>query len=100
MPSLHGCLKWSNQKHNPKNKAFVNSPNINHNTTMKRNKTEILDRAIRLCEESETTLSNPGICLACGEEADGCEPDARNYECECCGEMKVFGAQEIIMMFA
>ena len=100
MPSWRGCLKWSNQKHNPKNKAFVNSPNINHNTTMKRNKTEILDRAIRLCEESETTLSNPGICLACGEEADGCEPDARNYECECCGAMKVFGAQEIIMMFA
>lgn len=67
---------------------------------MKRNKTEILDRAIRLCEESETNLSNLGICLACGEEVDVCEPDARYDECECCGEMKVFGAQEIIKMFA
>ena len=61
---------------------------------------EILDRAIKMCEESETTLSNPGICLACGADADGCEPDARNYECEVCGKNKVFGAQEVIMMLA
>ena len=24
---------------------------------------------------------NPGFCVACGEEADGCEPDASEYEC-------------------
>lgn len=65
----------------------------------KLNKEEILDRAIRMCEERNTTLSNPGICLACGEDADDCEPDARNYECEACGENKVFGAEEILVMF-
>ena len=64
------------------------------------NKQEILDKAIRLCEEAMTTLSNPGICLACGEDQEGCEPDARNYECESCGEHKVFGAEEVVMMLA
>jgi hypothetical protein len=42
--------------------------------------------------------SGPGFCLACGEEADGCEPDARQYECESCGERKVYGIEELLMM--
>lgn len=48
-------------------------------------------------ERQMTTLDNPGFCLACGEEADGCEPDARGYECESCGERKVYGAAELLM---
>lgn len=51
-------------------------------------------------ERQEGSLDNPGFCLACGEEADGCEPDARNYECGCCGEMEVYGAFEVLMMGA
>lgn len=43
-------------------------------------------------------LDNPGFCLACGEEADGCEPDARLYECDGCGERAVFGAEELLIM--
>lgn len=39
-----------------------------------------------------------GFCLACGAEAYGVEPDARQYECECCGECKVYGAEELLMM--
>lgn len=39
-----------------------------------------------------------GLCIACGAERDCCEPDARNYECEVCGEKKVFGAEELLMM--
>ena len=39
-----------------------------------------------------------GFCLACGFEQDGCEPDARNYRCEDCGERQVFGAEEILVM--
>jgi len=42
--------------------------------------------------------SGPGFCLACGEEADGCEPDARQYECEACGARKVYGIEELLMM--
>lgn len=41
---------------------------------------------------------NGGFCVACGEEAYGVEPDARGYECECCGEMKVYGAEELMML--
>lgn len=40
---------------------------------------------------------NAGFCLACGAEADGCEPDARNYTCESCGAHEVYGAEECLM---
>jgi hypothetical protein len=39
-----------------------------------------------------------GFCLECGEEAFGCEPDARGYECESCGAHKVYGAEEVLLM--
>lgn len=39
-----------------------------------------------------------GGCLACGELADGVEPDAREYTCESCGEPKVYGAEELLLM--
>lgn len=38
-----------------------------------------------------------GFCLACGEIADGVEPDARGYECECCGASRVYGATEFAL---
>lgn len=41
-----------------------------------------------------------GFCLACGAEHDGIEPDARRYECDECGAHKVYGAEELLMMFA
>ena len=39
-----------------------------------------------------------GLCLACGAGRGCCEPDARNYECESCGEKRVFGVPELFMM--
>lgn len=51
-------------------------------------------------EEQMTSLSNPGFCVACGEDADGCEPDARKYKCECCGERAVYGAEELLLYLA
>jgi hypothetical protein len=44
-----------------------------------------------------SSLDNPGFCLECGEEADGCEPDARDYKCEHCGANRVYGACEVFM---
>jgi predicted RNA-binding Zn-ribbon protein involved in translation (DUF1610 family) len=38
-----------------------------------------------------------GFCVACGAEAEGVEPDAREYECDVCGEKKVFGAEELLI---
>lgn len=50
--------------------------------------------------EAAEAEDGSGVCLACGEFQHGCEPDARNYECECCGENRVFGASEAIIMIA
>ena len=58
------------------------------------------DRVIELVKSEMFGLENPGLCLSCGEERDGCEPDARNYECWECGEEKVFGAAEVLIMGA
>lgn len=43
---------------------------------------------------------NSGFCLACGEQAWGVEPDAREYECEHCGAHEVYGAAECLLMMA
>ena len=56
-----------------------------------------VDRVAEAVEREMSTLDNPGFCLACGDEAMGCEPDAREYECEACGERQVFGAAELLI---
>ncbi len=38
-----------------------------------------------------------GFCQACGAEAFGVEPDARNYRCESCGMPEVYGAEELLI---
>lgn len=57
-----------------------------------------LERITNLMEESRFGMSDEGICIACGEDAYGVEPDAARYECEVCGEKKVFGAENLIFM--
>lgn len=39
-----------------------------------------------------------GLCTSCGAEQSGCEPDARRYKCEECGEHAVYGVEELLMM--
>lgn len=51
----------------------------------------------QIAEAIESDL-DIGFCLTCGHEQSGCEPDARNYKCEGCGEEEVFGAAEILIM--
>ena len=46
------------------------------------------------CEQDDNT----GFCTGCGTEASGVEPDARKYICEACGQPKVYGAEELLMM--
>lgn len=48
-------------------------------------------------ELKEADQDCQGFCRNCGEIAEGVEPDAENYECECCGQHQVFGAQEFAM---
>lgn len=58
------------------------------------------DRLMNAIIESNSTLSNPGFCVKCGEEQEGCEPDAENYKCECCGMMAVWGAEALLIRIA
>ena len=37
------------------------------------------------------------FCIACGHGHGGCEPDARGYECEACGENEVYGDEELLL---
>lgn len=59
-----------------------------------------LERVMAAVERHNTSLDNPGFCIACGQEVDGVEPDARRYECEFCEEKAVFGAEELLLMIA
>jgi hypothetical protein len=50
-------------------------------------------------EQIEEAMDNgSGFCIACGEERDCCEPDACEYECDACGQRKVYGAGELLIM--
>lgn len=55
---------------------------------------ELLDAAMGAAAEDDYI----GICIECGNQQEGCEPDARRYKCEDCGRLAVFGAEEIIIM--
>ena len=48
--------------------------------------------------ETELSDGRVGICLKCGETQYGVEPDARRYDCECCGLPEVYGAEEAVLM--
>lgn len=54
-------------------------------------------RVVAAVESQMFDLENPGFCISCGAEADDCEPDARRYKCESCGERDVYGAHEILI---
>lgn len=58
------------------------------------------DQIMAAHERRRTSCDDPGFCLACGADADGVEPDAREYECEVCGEFAVFGIEELVMEIA
>lgn len=59
-----------------------------------------LERVLDAVDRATFGLDNPGFCVECGEEQDGCEPDARQYECENCGKRAVYGAEELLLRMA
>jgi hypothetical protein len=58
------------------------------------------DAVLEAVERRMRSLDNPGFCIACGEEAEGCEPDARRYPCEHCDQRQVYGADELLLRIA
>ena len=61
-------------------------------------KTSSPKRSFKLEDIQRADGEMNGFCLACGFEQGGCEPDARKYQCESCGEKQVFGASELLFM--
>ena len=55
-----------------------------------------IDQVMAAVEEDQNT----GFCIACGDEAYGVEPDARQYTCESCGKATVYGAEELLLVMA
>lgn len=55
---------------------------------------------IEAIERRRSSLDNPGFCVACGKECEGCEPDATDIECEHCGEPCVHGAEELLFLLS
>ena len=39
-----------------------------------------------------------GFCVNCGQSQGMCEPDARGRQCESCGSLGVYGAEELLIM--
>lgn len=64
---------------------------------MRMHKSITIERVADAVQRSLTTLDNPGFCLACGEEANGCEPDAEGYRCHECGKPLVYGAEAVAL---
>lgn len=58
------------------------------------------DEVLQAVEDAQVNLENPGFCLGCGERVEGVEPDADGYECECCGQYAVYGAEQLLLMGA
>jgi len=49
--------------------------------------------------EAAIADDNSGFCLSCGNHQYNCEPDARDYLCEECGQRRVHGAAEVLLCF-
>lgn len=50
-------------------------------------------------EFSDHSNNSDGGCLGCGKIIfGGVEPDAREYQCDYCGEHKVYGIDELLVM--
>ena len=53
-----------------------------------------MDRVMDSVQEG----ADEGFCLACGVTNYGIEPDADGLQCDACGELKVMGAEQCLIM--
>lgn len=63
--------------------------------TAKSGKTQF-KASLRLIKGIEN--DSEGFCLACGGTQSCVEPDAVRYECEACGEAKVYGPEYLVLL--
>jgi len=57
-----------------------------------------LDRIADAAERCMFKEEMVGFCISCGEEIEPIEPDAEKVRCEYCGEKKVYGAEQLLLM--
>lgn len=67
---------------------------------MKVHRSITIDRLEPIISECTFGLATTGLCVECGEDQEGCEPDAERYECESCGAKAVYGAEQLLIMNA
>lgn len=53
-------------------------------------------RVLEAVERAHLSLDDPGFCVSCGADREGCEPDMRKGPCEVCGCPAVYGAEELL----
>lgn len=46
----------------------------------------------------QASAEHNGFCIGCGHEQGECEPDVRGFKCEDCGQPKVYGTAELVLM--
>ena len=49
-------------------------------------------------QEAIDSHDNPGMCIACGCDAGGVEPDAEKYPCDECGKHTVYGVEQVVLL--
>lgn len=76
------------------------TPPTSESMNMRLHESVTLERVLEAVERQHTTLDNPGLCIRCGADAEGVEPDARRCTCEACGVQGVCGAEELLIMLA
>ena len=57
-----------------------------------------LDKLDRAIYARNTSLDNPGYCIACGARSNECEPDARALTCRRCKKDTVYAPEELVYM--
>jgi hypothetical protein len=61
-------------------------------------KSELVNAAMEIL--TERFEDGMGICVKCGYEQYGVEPDAEKYNCDDCDKKAVYGAEQIILLLA
>lgn len=64
---------------------------------MKLHKSITRERIVAGARESMFGMSDDGVCITCGQEQHGVEPDAERYPCEGCGTPTVYGWEQIML---
>lgn len=67
---------------------------------MKLHKSITTDRILDSVQQSMFDHYRIGVCIACGEDSDDCDPDTEGATCEYCGKRAVIGWEQLVLRVA